>query len=233
MGTGKSAKELSDLIVRLVQVLFGVILAQGILRNSELIVSPFSSQNIVAVLGFGSLYFTTVRSWIDWHITMSKYPYDIRTDSPHSTTEMLRLWTDIGFVVTYAYLLFTVENVIGKPGANLLPHLQGYAALFALYWVSGALRRRNYGISAGQLRAIGTFGSLYGILLFTYWQILEQSSVASEPVMAWINSGALAVIFLVTAAYRSHRQKLRKTGADPDTVSMIDNSVAESASSNT
>ena len=100
MGNSIRAAELSDKIVRLVQVLFGVILAQGILCNSELIVSPFATANLVAAVGFASLYFTTVRSWIDWHLTMTKYPYDERSGSPHRSTEMLRIWADLGFVVT-------------------------------------------------------------------------------------------------------------------------------------
>ncbi len=216
MSGSASAAELSDKIVRLIQVLFGVILAQGILRNSDLVASPFAAANLVAAVGFASLYFTTVRSWIDWHLTMTKYPYDVRLSSPHRSTEMLRIWTDIGFVVTYAYLLFTIEPLIGNPGADVLPHLQGYAVLFGLYLCSGLLRRRHYGNSAGQVRAISIFGSMYLVLLGAYWALGRESGLLDTAAASWLNGMALMLIFALTWMYRSYRQQLRRCGADPE-----------------
>ncbi len=216
MNSSASAAESSDKIVRLIQVLFGVILAQGILRNSELVASPFAASNLIAAAGFAALYFTTVRSWIDWHLTMTKYPYDVRLSSPHRSTEMLRIWTDIGFVVTYAYLLFTIEPLIGNPDADLLPHLQGYAVLFGLYLSSGLLRRRHYGNSAGQIRAISIFGSMYLILLAAYWTLGVESGLRDTALASWLNGAALVLIFTLTWMYRSYRQQLRRCGKDPE-----------------
>ena len=217
MGASTSPAELSDKIVRLIQVLFGVILAQGILRNSDLVTSPFAAANIVATIGFVSLYFTTVRSWIDWHLTMTKYPYDIRLGSPHRSTEMFRIWADVLFVVTYAYLLFTVEPLIGNPNADLLPHLQGYAVLFTLYLTSGLLRRRHYGNAAGQVRAISIFGSLYVLLVAAYWGVTRQAGMGDTAFeMGVLNGFALVMIFTVTYAYRSYRHRLRAQGKDPE-----------------
>ncbi len=220
MGNSAPAAELSDKIVRLIQVLFGVILAQGILRNSELITSPFATANLVATIGFVSLYFTTVRSWIDWHLTMTKYPYDVRLGSPHRSTEMFRIWADLGFVITYAYLLFTVESLIRNPTADLLPHLQGYAVLFSLYLTSGLLRRRHYGNSAGQVRAISIFGSVYLLLVATYWAVSRESGLFDGSQAGWLNGAALVLIFGLTYAYRSYRQQLRRVGKDPEPVAV-------------
>jgi hypothetical protein len=216
MGNSVPAAELSDKIVRLIQVLFGVILAQGTLRNSDLITSPFATANIVATIGFASLYFTTVRSWIDWHLTMTKYPYDVRLGSPHRSTEMLRIWADLGFVIAYAYLLFTVEPLIGDPHADLLPHLQGYAVLFSLYLASGLLRRRHYGNAAGQVKAISIFGSLYLLLVAAYWTVTRETGVGDSLATGWLNAASLLMIFGLTYAYRSYRQQLRKRGRDPE-----------------
>lgn len=227
MGNSVPASELSDKIVRLIQVFFGVILAQGILRNDELLTSPFSPQNLVATLAFASLYFTTVRSWIDWHLTMTKYPYDVRLHSPHRSTEMLRIWADLGFVITYAYLLFTAEALIGSPSADLLPHLFGYAVLFALYLTSGLLRRRHYGNAAGQIRAISIFGSLYMLTVATYWVFFHESGASTTAAAEWLNGATLLVIFSLTYTYRSYRQQLRRTGKDPESLSAVDSHVAE------
>jgi len=210
------AAELSDKIVRLIQVLFGVILAQGILRNSELVASPFASANLAAAIGFASLYFTTVRSWIDWHLTMTKYPYDVRLTSPHRSTEMMRIWTDIGFVLTYAYMLFTIERLIGNPDADLLPHLEGYAVLFSLYLASGLLRRRHYGSSAGQVQAILIFGSMYLLLVAGYWLLGREVGLLNGSYASWLNTVALLVIFTIAYAYRSYRHQLRRRGKDPE-----------------
>ncbi len=216
MSSSVPASELSDKIVRLIQVFFGVILAQGILRNDDLITAPFAASNIVATIGFASLYFTTVRSWIDWHLTMTKYPYDVRLGSPHRSTEMLRIWADLGFVITYAYLLFTVESLIGDSSADLIPHLLGYAVLFVLYLASGLLRRRHYGNAAGQVKAISIFGSLYLLVLATYWVFVRESGLWETAGSSWLNGFALLVIFGLTYAYRSYRQQLRRKGQDPE-----------------
>jgi hypothetical protein len=205
-----SSQLISDQLVRLIQVFFAVLLVQGIVRNDELVTSPLGAAHQVAFVGFIGFYVATIRSWIDWHITMNAYPYKLNRLSGHRTTELARVWTDISFVVMYAYLIFTLEPAIRSPNLDLSRHFIGYPIVFALYWISGALRRRTYGVQAGQLRAIALFGVPYLLLVVVYWLV---ASVWDHKLLpgerGWLNAAMFVLFFVLTVTYRSYRETLR------------------------
>jgi hypothetical protein len=70
-------RRVSDQLVRLVQLLFGLVAVQPLLLYGDVFVQPFTYEHRTAVFALLAVYVTTVSSWIDWHITMEANPYDI------------------------------------------------------------------------------------------------------------------------------------------------------------
>src|ERR1039457_4550543 len=138
-------KRISDQLVRLVQIVFGLVLAQSLLLHRDLVVHPFSVPHLVAVSALAAVYVTTVLSWIDWHVTMELRPYNFSAQNAHRHTEQLRLGLDLFIVTIYAYLLFTVEDVKRQPSGWLGGYLLGFPIIFGAYLFSGLARRRSHG----------------------------------------------------------------------------------------
>jgi hypothetical protein len=57
-------RRVSDHLVRLVQVVFGVVIAQSLILYRDVVVAPHL--HWVATIALGVIYITTVLSWIDW-----------------------------------------------------------------------------------------------------------------------------------------------------------------------
>jgi hypothetical protein len=168
------SKRVSDQLVRLVQVFFGVVAGQGLVLYRDVVMSPFHHGNAVAALALVSIYMMIIWSWIDWNTTMERAPYDLRrVESPERAARVLehaerwRLYCDIAIVATYAYTLFWVEPLKGHPGADIRYLLLGYVVVFVLYLVSGVLRIIRYGSKASSLPPIliflGAFIALFGL----------------------------------------------------------------------
>ena len=75
-------KHISDRLVQLVQVFFGVVAGQGLILYRNVVVSPFDHDQIPAALALVSIYVMIVWSWIDWNTSMEDHPYDFRTRAP-------------------------------------------------------------------------------------------------------------------------------------------------------
>jgi 5'(3')-deoxyribonucleotidase len=114
---------ISDSFVRLVDVIFGVIMAQGfVIYRSEITEPSFSVGNGSLIL----VYATIVLSWIGYHKSTVGYPYN------KTLWSRFRLFLDILILVLYAYLVFVAENFAAV--------LIGLVAVFLLYAITGAIR---------------------------------------------------------------------------------------------
>ena len=71
-------QRVSDQLVRLVQVFFALVLAQSLFLFRSALLHPFSYGNRIAVLALACVFYTTVASWVDWHVAMARRPYDTR-----------------------------------------------------------------------------------------------------------------------------------------------------------
>src|SRR5437867_1539844 len=118
-------QRLSDQLVRLVQVFFALVLAQSLVLFRSALLHPFNYDNRIAVLALGCVFYTTVASWIDWHVAMARRPYDTR-----QLPERFRVYADVGISMLYAYLLFTIEPCQG-------PRRQ---SVTLLSWLSACVR---------------------------------------------------------------------------------------------
>jgi hypothetical protein len=200
-------KNVSDQLVRLVQVFFGVVAGQGLVLYRSVLVSPFDHDHIPAALALVSIYVMIVWSWIDWNMSMEDHPYDFRTRAPttlgrwQTRCERWRLYSDILIVVLYSYMLFQVGPLVGHPNADIRYLLLGYPLVFVLYLASGELRILRYGPLASNLRPILEFLGAFVILLGAYI-VLWHCDVSRF----WLNCGSLVVALATTRAYRWRRK---------------------------
>jgi hypothetical protein len=201
-------KRISDHLVRLVQIYFGVVAGQTLVLYREVVVSPFDHDHIAAALALGSIYVMIVWSWIDWNTTMELRPYDFRPRTATAAerfvehSERFRLYADIGIVTLYAYVLFQVAPLVGHPGADIRYLLLGYPIVFALYLASGFMRIIRYGSRASNVRPIIEYLGLFVALLVVY--VLLRGTQLSE---FWLNCATLAATVAATRAYRYRRRR--------------------------
>ena len=201
-------KRISDHMVRLVQVYFGVVVGQSLVLYRDVVVSPFRHGNIAAAIALVSIYVMIVWSWIDWNTTMELRPYDFRLRAgswanrfvEHS--ERFRLYFDIAIVTLYGYVLFQVTPLVGHPHADIRFLLLGYPIVFVLYLASGAMRIARYGSKASNIRPIIEFLGIFVALLVVY--MVLRGTQFSE---IWLNCTALVATVLATRAYRYRRRR--------------------------
>jgi hypothetical protein len=200
-------KNISDQLLRLVQVFFGVVAGQGLVLYRSVVVSPFDHDHIPATLALFSIYLMIVWSWIDWNMSMEDRPYDFRTSARRWQTgaERWRLYSDIVIVVLYSYMLFQVAPLVDDPNADIRFLLLGYPLVFLLYLVSGELRILRYGRDASKLRPIVEYLIAFLVLLGAY-VVLWHCGVSKF----WLNVSSLVVAMVTTYAYRRRRRSYRK-----------------------
>lgn len=207
-------RRISDQLVRLVQIVFGLVLAQSLLLHRDIIIHPFSGGNWLAALALVTVYVTTVLSWIDWHVTMELRPYNFNPRNRYRLTERARLGLDLSIVTLYAYLLFSIEEFKKAPNNSIELFLLGFPTVFLAYLLSGLARRRSHGKLASNPGPIVIFGIVYFLLCLGYhfaYRVLP--SVAGDA-LKWLNASAIALSFAFMIAYRETRQALTKGRSD-------------------
>ncbi len=201
-------KNISDQLVRLVQVFFGVVAGQGLVLYRHTVVSPLHHVTFPAALALISIYVMIVWSWIDWNTSMEDHPYDFRTRARNrvgrwqTRAERWRLYSDIVIVVLYSYMLFQVSTLRRSPDADVRYLLLGYPLVFVLYVLSGELRILRYGPLASNMRPILEFLVAFLALLFIYTG-LHHTGIG----LFWLNCAALVIALCMTRSYRWRRQR--------------------------
>lgn len=195
-------KRVSDQLVRLVQIIFGFVLAQSLGRYDAVVLDPFAPEHRLQALALLGVYITTVLSWIDWHVTMARRPYNFNPKAGKRLTEEMRLLADLFIVSAYAFLLLSVTEVGSPRLADPTRYLVGYVAVFFGYVLSGVLRRISYGPVASALGPIILFLLLDASALGLY----EAEGETNEPWHSWL--AVLAPIMLMVS-YRLTRRYLR------------------------
>ena len=192
-------QRVSDQLVRLVQVFFALVLGQSLVLFKEVLLDPFTAEHWLATLAWATVFYTTVASWVDWHVLMAKRPYDTR-----QLTARFQFYSDVGIAVLYAYLLFTIEPLIRTPNGTIFYHLIGYPFVFAFYLASGFLRRWVHGKVAS--RPIPLFIGLaaYTILLIAYEAIWWRGGIDGT----YVNALTLGTAFVLMVSYRWYRRWL-------------------------
>jgi hypothetical protein len=203
---GEADKRISEQLVRLVQIFFGVVAGQSLLLYRNVITSPFHHGTIAAALALGSIYVMIVWSWIDWNRTMELRPYDFRpkrlVGRLIEQSERFRLYSDLAIVTVYAYVLFQVAPLVGDPKADIRYLLLGYPIVFVLYLVSGLLRIVRHGSRASNPASILWFLAIFLVILLGYVG-LRRTALSGFT----LNCIALVATVVAMRAYRWYRQR--------------------------
>lgn len=132
---------------------------------------------------------------------MARRPYDTR-----QLLDRFRFYSDVGIATLYAYLLFTIEPLIGNPSGTLFYHLIGYPLVFVLYLASGFLRRWIHGTKASKPIPLFIGLAAYIALLIGYQAALSRAFIGT----GLLNTITLVVAFVLMFGYRSYRRSLVK-----------------------
>ena len=189
-------QKISDQLVRLVQVFFALVLGQSLVVFNDVLLDPLAHG--LAAFAWGSVFYTIVASWIDWHVVMARRPYDTR-----QPIERFRIYSDVSIAVLYAYLLFTIEALITDPSVTLYYHLIGYPLVFGLYLASGLLRLWVHGKKASKPLPMVCTGVLYIGVLLGYGAVRSRSYFNEET----LNAIAISITFLLMFGYRWFRRR--------------------------
>jgi len=196
-------EEQSKRIFWVVQTVFSLLLARSIVEYKVCILNPLSSQYYLTTLGLFLVYGTALWSWIDYSFSTIVSPYDFG----RGKFEKARFAVDLLIVITYAYLLFSLDALQTDKEANLASLFFCLAMVFALYLLSGLLRILKYGRRASRVWIIVTFGAVFLLLAIVYSLLYSNSP----------NKETQNIIFILlaiatTVGYRVTRTKIAHRG---------------------
>lgn len=186
--------------MRLVQIIFGFVLAQSLGRYDGVVLDPFAREHRLQAVALAGIYFTTVLSWIDWHLTMSLRPYNFNPKAGKRLSEELRLFSDLFVVSSYAFLLLSVAEIGTARSGDVSRYLVGYVLVYLGYLASGLLRRLAYGPVASSVGSIMVFLMLSTGAAAAYEMGAERG---------WLNWTAVIFPIVLMITYRMTRRLLR------------------------
>lgn len=190
---------LSDTYVRLVDIVFGFTISQGFIRFVSSIQSlDLSTSNLTVLLAFG----VVLLSWLGYHQSVSRYPYN------KSFWSRLRLTFDLVILVLYAFIVFSTNDVTKV--------LLGLTLIYSAYVITGVFRIKEWSndrkVSRPELSL--SYGLLFGAM--TYVSALY-SSVTYVPTILVL----ISILSVLTYRYTRRRlgyPRLVVVGVDLDGV---------------
>lgn len=191
-------RDISRQLMVLVDVLYALVLVGGAEGYRSLFTMGDEFQHpsrfLPVVLALVLIYFTTIQSFIDYHLSAEDQPYQLLNKS-HRRTDLKRFYLDIVIVGLYSFLLLKSHVLLAHPDADLTPVLWTLPAIFLLFTRWGKLRQKtaeasNQSYSVCLLRFCTL---LYGVLALAY-------TLTSN---GWIgNSEFLFAALLIMVFYR-------------------------------
>ncbi len=185
-------------LVALVDIVFAVVVAQSLIRYEEIIFRPTWGLSFASIV---LVYFTVVLSWVDYHVSMDRYPY-----SRNGMAWWFRFFADLMIVGAYTYMLFAVREV--DLSGTLARFLPGFAVVFLLYLISGVARRFEYDRGASRVTLIVVFTVLLSLLAATYAAVQNASADWFVEWRKYINWTSVVFAFALVIAYRLIRWHL-------------------------
>jgi len=212
--------DVSGQLVRLIDLLFGLVIVQGALYYRPLL-AAHGHVTAPATVALTLIMYTVVRSFVDWHTLMEHAPYRIMTSTkrPSSllqvrTLELWRLYVDFLIVATYSFLLLRGHVLLKTPAAHLRLFFWSFAGIFALYWVWGELLHLSSG-EERQFKEKLLFIAVGAAILLAsgYTATVGDKHLAGDGIKH--NDIALAIAFAIMVLYRFGNWKQQKTINDP------------------
>jgi hypothetical protein len=191
-------RDISRQLIVLVDVLYALVLVGGAEAYRSLFTRPDEftdlSRCLPVVLALVLIYFTTIHSFIDYHLAAEDQPYRF-LDKSKRLTDLMRFYFDVVIVGLYSFLLLKSHVLLMNSSADLIFVFWALPLIFLLFLYWGHLRRKtaaivnqSYGVA---LLWLCTF--LYGALALAY-------TLTSN---GWIgNSEFLLAALLIMAFYR-------------------------------
>ncbi|RLG36738.1 MAG: hypothetical protein DRN91_07240 [Candidatus Alkanophagales archaeon] len=181
----------TDYFVRLLRIIFGVVVAQGIIKHGQTLFSwSFSLRKLLPLFSFAIVYMLVILSWIFYHHSITLYPYR------KSYVATVRATFDLIIIFTYVYLIFSIPDTFDI--------LLGAAVVFMLYAITGILRVlewRDKRVSRWRLSLIFS-----GVLFIMYYVMLplQEDSQLELIVEFVVNIKVLSLLVV----YRYLRKRL-------------------------
>jgi hypothetical protein len=191
-------RDISRQLMVLIDVLYALVLVGGAEAYRALFTKGDEFEHLSlflpVVLALVLIYFTTIQSFIDYHLSAEDQPYQF-LDKGKRRTDLKRFYYDVVIVGLYSFLLLKSHVLLAQPGADLTPVFWTLPAIFLLFIRWGKLRQKTAAENNQSYRvALLRFcGALFAILALVY-------TLTSN---GWIgNSEFLAIALLIMVFYR-------------------------------
>jgi hypothetical protein len=132
----------SQQLVGIIDILLGLTLVEGALAFRGMFTQG-SNANVPAVVAMVLVYYTAVRSFVEWHVAMETYRYRVLTDGCR-TSELRRVFLDFVIMASYSFLILRSHVLIEKPDSDLTAIAIAYPAIYFAYIVWGELLKEAY-----------------------------------------------------------------------------------------
>lgn len=136
-------RDLSRQLIVLVDVLYALVLVGGAEAYRSLFTMGDEFQHIShflpVVLALILIYFTTIHSFIDYHLASEDQPYQF-LNRLRRRVDLGRFYLDILIVGLYSFALLKSHVLLDSPGADLTPVFLTFPGIFLLFIIWGALR---------------------------------------------------------------------------------------------
>lgn len=197
-GSSGRQREVSRQLTQLVDVVYALVLVEGATAYSPLFTRPeefLGTSWVPVVLALAFIYFTTIQSFVDYHVASENQPYRL-LNADKRKADLLRFYLDIVIVGSYSFLLLKCHPLLEHPDANLTPVFAALPGIFILYLVWGRVRRAtaDSGSQSYSECLLICFLAAYTALVFAYTQIAV--------IDATTNSTFLAIAFMLMGLYR-------------------------------
>jgi hypothetical protein len=195
---------LADQLLEPTKLVFAIVIAESLREYRSVLTSPVHHGHYIATLALVGVYLTTVWSWLGWHSAHVGYPYEVTVDGRPNTSERLRFYADLSIVIAYAYTLFQVEPIIGRPATTLVWLLIGYPIIILLYGVENFLRRQHYREGTDRTIPLVTTFAAFTAIALGYVFVRREFAPASPGShdLLWLNGVTLGIVIITMWGYR-------------------------------
>ncbi len=191
-------RDISRQLIVLVDVLYALVLVGGAEAYRSLFTTPDEftdlSRWLPVVLALILIYFTTIHSFIDYHLAAEDQPYQF-LDKSKRRTDLKRFYLDVVIVGLYSFLLLKSHVLLAHPSADLIFVFWALPSIFLLFLYWGRLRGKTAAMvnQSYNLALLWFCTFLYAVLALAY-------TLTSN---GWIgNSEFLLAALLIMAFYR-------------------------------
>jgi hypothetical protein len=190
---GDSHERAPESAARLVDVMFAVVVAQSFMSYSDVIVRPLSFGNWLGALALLLAYVAGIAMWVDWRLRPEMACDSGDTTSGASASLLGGLVADVGVVLAYAFVLFTVSAFVGQPDSpEVWRFVLGWLLLLALLTLKEvvAIGRRAWASQNHTALAVRAAG--LAALLVVYVLVRDQWAMDLDTGFRYLN--ALVVV---------------------------------------